>query len=118
MKKLLPLLILPALILPFVALGQIIEPPGEMPDVSIDLANTINNVLNWLFAIAIIAAVAFLILAAINFITQGGDPKNHEKAKNMIIYALVGVAVAVLAKGLVALVENFIKGTVIGPGGP
>ncbi len=109
MKKLLPLLILPILILPFMAFGQIIPPTGT-DDIIINPYVVMNNVLDWLFYIAIAAAVAFLIIAAINFITAGGEVKKHELAKNMIIYALVGVAVAILAKGLVALVENLIKG--------
>jgi hypothetical protein len=115
MKKLLPLLMLPALILPFAALGQAIPLPEQPPTITINLWGTIDVVINWLFAIALIAAVAFLIIAAINFITASGDSKKHEVAKNMIIYALVGIAVAVLAKGLVALIRNLVTGVVSAP---
>ncbi|MCX6736532.1 MAG: hypothetical protein NTW73_00355 [Candidatus Parcubacteria bacterium] len=108
MKKLLPLLILSALVLPFVALGQGLPPP-PFATITIDIWNTVEFVTNWLFAIALIAAVAFLIVAAINFITASGDSKKHETAKSMIIYALIGVAVAVVSKGLVAMIRAIVE---------
>jgi len=51
-----------------------------------------------------IVAVIIIIIAGIKFMTSQGDPQKINTARNQIIYALVGIAVAALAQGLVALV--------------
>ena len=40
------------------------------------------------------------------FVTAGGSPEKVTTARNVLMYALIGLAVAVLAKGLIALVAK------------
>lgn len=51
-----------------------------------------------------------LIMAGFFWITAGGNPENVKKASDMLRNALIGVAVAVGAKGLVLLIKNIIVG--------
>jgi len=62
--------------------------------------------LSWAFRI--IGAVAFLVLVigGLRYVLSQGDPQNVNKAKNMIMYALIGLVVAIVAQSIVSLVIN------------
>lgn len=56
--------------------------------------------------IGIVAAISVLFVAigGVRYIISQGDPQGAAKAKNTIIYALIGLAVAVIAQGIVIFV--------------
>jgi len=66
----------------------------------------IETIITWLIWIVAIVAALFIVLAAFTFITAGGDPEKINTARNQVMYALIGVVVALLAWGLVALVRT------------
>lgn len=72
---------------------------------------TVSNVL--LFLVGAIAVV-MIIYGGIRYVLSGGDSNNVSAAKNTILYALVGVIVAILAYSVV----NFVIGSFTGTGGP
>lgn len=55
---------------------------------------------NWLFILVMFAAVVYIVLAAWNYLTASGDGKKIEKANHMLLYAVIGVVVAVMAKNI------------------
>ncbi len=57
--------------------------------------------------LALLAFFVMLIVAAIKFVTSGGDPKATESARNTIIYALIGIIVIVSAYIILKLLEAF-----------
>ena len=61
----------------------------------------ISGVVKIISYIAGIAAIIAIIIAGLKYITSGGDSNKVASAKNTLIYALVGVVVAVLAQLLV-----------------
>ena len=63
---------------------------------------------NWIFAFVLIVAVIVLLFGAIQFFTARGNEDQVADARRYITYALVGVAVAVLARALIFVVGNFI----------
>lgn len=58
----------------------------------------IVKVLSWVVGIA---AIIMIIVSGFKYITSGGDAGKVTSAKNTLIYALIGIAVAVLAQLLV-----------------
>jgi phosphoglycerol transferase MdoB-like AlkP superfamily enzyme len=88
------------LVLPVIVLAQEYTAP------EVDIFDALNTLTDYLFTILLVVAVIFLIIAAFTFITASGDPAKVEKARNFVLYALIGVAVAVAAKGLVMLVQT------------
>jgi hypothetical protein len=50
------------------------------------------------------AAIIMLVIAAIRFISSGGDPGNVKKARDTILYVLIGVAVVVLARSIIVYI--------------
>ncbi len=53
-----------------------------------------------------VAAVIMIIVAGFKYITSSGDSNNISSAKTTLVYALVGIAIAVLAQFLVHFVLN------------
>lgn len=52
------------------------------------------------------AAVIIIIIGGIKFITSGGDPGKISTAKNTVLYAMIGLAVIVLAASLISFVVS------------
>ena len=77
---------------------------------------SLNSV--WLIAIAIIeillrvaaiVAVGVIIYAGIGYITSQGEPEKTAKSKNMLINALVGLAIAISATAIVSFLAGRFK---------
>lgn len=66
----------------------------------------IQDVLSIVFGIAGGVALIFVIIGGIKFMTSQGDPGALSKARNTIIYALIGLAVCIAAFSIV----NFVSG--------
>ncbi len=60
-------------------------------------------------ALGIIGAFAFLsmTLSGLKYITSGGDPGKTSEAKKGIVFALVGLAIAIAAEAIVTFVVNW-----------
>ena len=64
---------------------------------------TPTTILNYIYALIGLVAVFYIVLAAVNFTTAHGDVGKVTKAKNTIIFAVIGLVIVVLA----AAVTNF-----------
>ena len=67
---------------------------------------TISNVL--LFIVGAIAVI-MIVIGGLRYVVSGGDSSQVQAAKNTILYALIGVIVAILAYAAV----NFVVGTFV-----
>jgi hypothetical protein len=70
---------------------------------------SLGNIANWIFYILIAVSVVMIVVAGIEYVTAQGDPEKIKAAGQKVLYALVGIIVAALAKGLVLLVQYFPK---------
>jgi len=91
------------LAVPLIGLAQA---AGAAP--TLDIMDVLDRITNWLFTILLIIAAIFIIIAAYFFVTAQGDPEKTKKARDFVLYALVGVLVAFCAKGLVMLVKTMV----------
>ena len=73
------------------------------------LDDTIVNILNTIIAALGVVAVVFVVIGGINYMTSSGDTAKLEKAKKTILYALIGLAVSVLAFAIVNWTITAIK---------
>ena len=95
---------------PATALAAPSNPVGEGPVTTGDeLENLLGSVGDWFFTIFLLVAIIFLIWSAFLYLTAAGDPTKVSKAKTALIYAIVGIAVALLAGGLTDLVGNILE---------
>lgn len=72
------------------------------------MINTIYNVTNWAFFIILAFSVLLIIWGGINFMQSQGESDKVEKAKQLILYAAVGVIVAILAKAVPGIVLSLV----------
>ncbi len=90
------------------------EAPPEPPITKVigegkgSLTQTLLNIRNVIWGVAWFLAVIFIIYSGIMFITASGQPEKITKARNALIWALVGIAVAVIARGVIYLVQNLL----------
>ena len=72
-------------------------------------ATIVTNAIQWIIAVAGIVAAAFVVVGGISYSTSSGDPGKVQKAKQTIIYALIGLIIVALAEIITAFVTNIIK---------
>ena len=63
-------------------------------------------IVGWILIAVGIICVVFIILGGIRYATSGGDPEKVKSAKNTLLYAIIGLAIALLASVIVGLVVN------------
>ena len=68
----------------------------------------ISSMLQWVIGIAGVASAIFVVYGGISYITSTGDPGKVKKAKDMILYALIGLAIVGLSEIIVIFVSNII----------
>jgi hypothetical protein len=113
MKKILLSVILFAILaLPAIELANGAEPPDTpITEICCGPGTVLNRLTNWMFVILMVVAVIYIIMAAFNFVTAAGDPEKVTKARNFVLYALIGVLVAFAAKGLINLISKIATGS-------
>lgn len=72
------------------------------------ILNTIYRVADLAFAILIAFAILMILLAGYTFLTAGGAPEKVNKARDYILYALVGMIVAFLARAIPSIVKMLV----------
>ena len=89
---------------------------GSSSTATLQVDDIVLAVVNWLlFAVGVISVI-MLIVGGIKYATSAGDSNKVTSAKNTIMYAIIGLAVAVLAFAIVGFVTNTLNGgTVQGP---
>ena len=78
------------------------------PTSGAELVGLIENLINWFFIGFMLLSVVFVLLAALQFISSGGDPIGVKSAKNKLFWAAVAIAIALLSKGFVLAIGNIL----------
>jgi len=99
------------LIAPLVGLAQA-QPPGALPSQPPDTTvwDILSNLLNILFVILLSVAVIFFIIAGFYFITAQGDTDKIAKARQFVLWAVIGLLVAFAGWAFVYLVNQITGG--------
>ena len=72
------------------------------------LDQVIGNVRTWLVGMLAALATMFLTIGGVQYLIAGGDPGEVEKAKPALKSAALGYALAVLAPGLVSILQHIV----------
>ncbi len=81
---------------------------GEIPDTGggADIHTAITDVIFGILTFLGIIAVLIIVIAGIRLIIGGADEGQREKARNSILYAIIGLIVILLAGAIVQWVED------------
>jgi hypothetical protein len=81
--------------------------PGNLPNVDTgNNSQTITTVLSIVFGVAGALALLMITVSGLRYITSAGNPEKTAKARNGIIYSLVGLAIAISAEAIVTFIVN------------
>lgn len=69
-----------------------------------DVTKTIQDIINILLFLVGLIAVLMIVIAGFRFVTSNGDANTVSSAKNTIIYAVIGIVIAVMAYAIVNFV--------------
>jgi type IV secretory pathway VirB2 component (pilin) len=64
----------------------------------------LQQILQIVFGILAALAVLMIVIAGLRFITAQGNPQENAKARNTIVYAVVGLLVALIAEIFVSFI--------------
>lgn len=67
-------------------------------------SSTLRTGLAIFFGIAAVISLLMIIIGAFMFVTSGGNPQSTTKARETIIYAIVGLVVSLLAEAIVGFI--------------
>lgn len=93
-------------------LGSCINVNAESGDITsgcINASALFTNAINWAIGIAGLVSAIFVVYGGISYVTSAGDPGKAAKARQMILYALIGLAIVALASAITAFVSNMIR---------
>ena len=79
---------------------------GDKKDTGTALPKLIQDVVNVLLYVIGAVAVIMIVIGGIRYTTSNGDSSQITSAKNTILYAVVGLVVAMLAYAIVNFVIN------------
>ncbi|MBI2446266.1 MAG: hypothetical protein HYV51_00390 [Parcubacteria group bacterium] len=97
-----------SLLLPLLAMAQV-GVPGPIITSPTDITRIITAVFNWLAGIIFVISLIMLFYAAILYMTAGASETTLAKSKTVLIYAIVGLAVAILTYSFRPFLESFFR---------
>lgn len=98
-----------SLLLPLLAMAQQVI-PGPIITSPSDISRIVRAVFDWLTGIILVISLIMLFYAAILYMTAGASETTLAKSKTVLIYAIVGLAVAILTFSFKPFLETFFRG--------
>ena len=98
-----------AITLALAPIGGVVLATSDLADppdlVIVGEGGVLDKITNWLFGIFLGVATIYIIIAGFFFVTAQGNPEKLTKAKRAILYAVIGIGIAIISASL----KNFIK---------
>ena len=118
-KIILPMAVM--FVLPRFVFAQISQPPITAPQQFVNVNQILSSVstcaiINWIFWFFIVFSIIMTLSVAFKYLTAAGDPEKVKAASVSLIYIVIGIAVALLAKGFPLIVSSFIGGGITSVG--
>ena len=66
----------------------------------------VSNVLNPLVGLIMAAALVYFFIGVVKYIQKGGDDKEREVGRKMMVYGIIALSVMVSVWGLVNVLQN------------
>jgi len=75
-----------------------------------DIQELIDIIINFIFYVALAIVPLMVLIGAFYILTAAGDPKRVETGKKIILYTVIGFAIILFARGLIAAIRHFFGG--------
>lgn len=80
------------------------------PGANTDLLSMIQTILNVVFGVIGIVAVIMIVIGGVHYTISQGDSAKIQKAKNTIMYGIIGLVIVLLSFAIVNFVLNGLIG--------
>lgn len=117
-KKYFTFLVLVALIVLPIFVAQaapIAQPRPPSSNSIVDVWQLINNILDFVWPIFVGSVILMIIFSGFMFVTSAGDPGKMKLAKDALIYAIIGIVVAIFAYSAYQIINGVIGAAPAGP---
>ena len=94
------------------ARGSTTPDVSTVGDTNLQLTNMVTSIINGIIGVLGFVCVVVMIVGGVNYMISAGDSGKVTKAKNTILYGLIGLVICVLAFAIV----NFVIVNIIGDG--
>ncbi len=85
------------------------EIPNPLKGGVTDLASLVKILAQWIFNLAIPIAVAMIVYSGILFLTAAGDTAKVTKARDVLKYAVIGLAIILIGSGFISLIKSILE---------
>lgn len=85
----------------------------NVPSTLTELIGKLTDLSGWMLAFAIVGGVIMIIVSGIAYVFSRGDPAQAGKALKILMYSIIGVAIAALAWAIINIVSHFLTGNPI-----
>lgn len=93
-----------------VTMAAAIDIPNPLGSGGKDIPTLIGTIANWLLGIGTVISTIIFLWAAFLFMTSGGSSTRVTQARQTLWYAIIGLAILLLADGISLVIQNFLKG--------
>lgn len=69
------------------------------------LVNSINSVTDWIFYLMMVFVVVMIVIGGATYMLAAGNPERAGRGKGIIIYGIVGLVIALLARLIPSVVK-------------
>lgn len=98
-----------ALLAPVAALAQFAVPANtNLPQGTV--LDIVTNIMKWLLIVVGILAVIAFVIAGILYLTSAGNEDRISSAKKAMVYAIIGVVVALVGLVVIVAVQSLLGG--------
>jgi hypothetical protein len=95
-------------ILPFVFLFPTAAYAADPPTLDGAIGPLVDTVLSYLFPIAGIICIIYVVIGGYMWMISAGDPARVKKAQGTLTWALLGLAFVLVAVGIIQVITKFI----------
>ena len=95
-------------LIPFVALSDVVIDPPPGPETVEEL---VDAIINFIFTLSLAIAPVMVLIGAFYIMTAAGDTTKLTKGRDIITYTVIGLAVLLLAKGLISAIRYALGGS-------
>lgn len=100
------ILLLVLILIPFITFAiEITNPLGTT-----DIQGIMKNILNAIFSIVGIIAVAMIVWGGIQLMISGGEEEKRQAAKKTITYAIIGLIIVILSSAILEFIMRALRG--------
>jgi len=78
------------------------------PIASGSFADLLNRIIDWILNIALVLAPLVIVYGGFIYMTAAGDTNKVSQGKNIVLYAVIGFIVALLAKSLIGIFKDLV----------